>query len=199
MIRAGPPSCPISSKGTEFKSFRPPNLLLPCIAPGHAPTVSLDYASYPETAPNGDQGTLIPARRERRTVRVAPDRYASYNTLYDTLVHHGRQRHPESESSGHRGCVKRDLAQNLLTRLETHRSEILAFFDDIPILFDNNAAERALCMMKVKLKISGSFRNEEGGRIFAAIRSYVVTARQQRQSPLTVLRAALAGHPWQPI
>lgn len=138
------------------------------------------------------------AARDSGQDRVAPDRYASYNALYDTVVHHGRQRHPEPEPSGRRGRVKRDLAQNLLTRLETHRSEILAFFDDIPIPFDNNAAERALRMMKVKLKVSGSFRSEEGGRIFAAVRSYVVTARQQGQSPLAVLRTALAGHPWQP-
>lgn len=94
--------------------------------------------------------------------------------------------------------AKRDLAQNLLTRLETHRREIMAFFDDITIPFDNNAAERALRMMEVKQKVSGSFRSEQGGHIFAAIRSYVVTARQQGQSPLAVLRAALAGHPWQP-
>jgi transposase len=120
------------------------------------------------------------------------------HALYDTLVHHGRQRHPEPEPSGRRGRVKRDLAQNLLTRLETHRSEIMAFVADIIIPFDNNAAERALRMMKVKQRVSGSFRSEQGGHIFAAIRSDVVTARQHGQSPLAVLRAALAGHPWQP-
>ena len=145
-----------------------------------------------------DMHRAASAARDSGHDHVAPDRYTSYHALYDTLVHHGRQRHPEPEPSGRRGRVKRDLAQNLLTRLETHRSEILAFFDDITIPFDNNAAERALRMMKVKQKVSGSFRSEQGGHIFAAIRSYVVTARQQGQSPLAVLRAALAGHPWQP-
>ena len=138
------------------------------------------------------------AARDSGPDRVAPDRYASYHALYDTFVHHGRPRHPNPEPSGRRGHVKRDWAQNMLTRLETHRSEILAFFDDITIPFDHNAAERALRMMKVNQKGSGTFRSEQGGHIFAAIRSDGVTARPHGQTPLAVLRDALAGHPWQP-
>ncbi len=73
---------------------------------------------------------------------------SSYQAYYDLLVHQGRQRHPDPPASGRRGRVKRDLAQNLLLRLETRRPEILAFLEDLTIPFDNNAAERALRMMK---------------------------------------------------
>lgn len=37
----------------------------------------------------------------------------------------------------------------------THRKDILAFSDDIPMPFDHHAAEWALCTMKVKEKVSG--------------------------------------------
>jgi transposase len=128
-----------------------------------------------------------------------PARHRSFMGLYHALVQQGRARHPDPQSTGmKRGRVKRDLAQNLIGRLETRQTEILAFLDDFAIPFDNNAAERALRMTKVKQKVSGTFRTAEGGRTFAAIRSYVVTARQHGYSPLVVLRAALAGEAWFP-
>ena len=129
---------------------------------------------------------------------VDPARVASYQAYYDLLVHQGRQRHPDPPASGRRGRVKRDLAQNLLLRLETRRPEILAFLEDLTIPFDNNAAERALRMMKVKQKVSGAFRTAAGGKTFATIRSYVMTAIQQGQAPLTTLWSVLAGEAWIP-
>lgn len=130
--------------------------------------------------------------------QVDPARVASYQALYSALVHQGRQRHPDPPAFGRRGRAKRDLAQNLLLRLETHRSEILAFLEDLTIPFDNNAAERALRMMKVKQKVSGAFRTDTGGRTFATIRSYVMTAIQQGQAPLGTLWSVLAGQTWIP-
>lgn len=70
---------------------------------------------------------------------VAPDHDTSCHALYDTLVHHRRQHHPKP--SGRRGRAKRDWAHNLVTRLETHRREILPFFDDITIPFENKVAD----------------------------------------------------------
>ena len=42
-------------------------------------------------------------------------------------------------------------------------------------------------MMKVKMKISGSFRTLEGARIFARLRSIVLAARKQGYNILQVL------------
>ena len=42
-------------------------------------------------------------------------------------------------------------------------------------------------MMKVKMKISGGFRTQEGAQAFAALRSVIATARKQRQNILQTL------------
>ena len=55
--------------------------------------------------------------------------------------------------------------------------------------FTNNLAEQDLRMMKVRMKISGSFRTLQGAQIFARLRSVVSTARKQGFNILQVLSA----------
>jgi len=63
--------------------------------------------------------------------------------------------------------------------LREHRDEVLRFITDLRVHFDNNQAERNLCMPKLKQKVSGCFHSETRVDAFAVIRSYLSTLRKQ--------------------
>ncbi len=81
----------------------------------------------------------------------------------------GQQQPSLLKQKGRRGIVKRAKMQNLLQRFGDYKESILAFARDLTIPFSNNLAEQAVWMMKVKQKISGCFRSEQGAKNFAVI------------------------------
>ena len=62
--------------------------------------------------------------------------------------------------------------------------------------FDNNQAERDIRMFKVKQKVSGCFRTMDGARDFAAIMSYISTARKHGVSGFIAIKNAIVGKPF---
>ena len=68
----------------------------------------------------------------------------------------------------------------MLKRKDLYKEGILKFLFTTGVLFDNNLAERALRMFKVKNKISGCFRNSQSGDYFYRLRSFIDTCKKQK-------------------
>lgn len=73
----------------------------------------------------------------------------------------------------------RNKAMNLYLRFEKYRVTILRFIYDFRVPFDNNLAERELRMSKLKMKISGCFRNFRSLQYFCRIRNYISNSRKK--------------------
>jgi transposase len=86
------------------------------------------------------------------------------------------------------------LARRLLDR----RDDILRFAHDLRVPFDNNTSEQSIRMVKLRQKISGTMRAEQGAQDFVTIRSYLQTAAKQGHNALDVLTDLFEGRPWLP-
>ena len=126
-------------------------------------------------------------------------RIEDFFTRYDALLAEGARCHPRRTGPrGRRGRVKQTPAYNLIGRLRDHRQEVLRFITDLRVPFDNNQAERDIRMPKLKQKVSGCFRSEEGAHAFATIRSYLSTLRKQSVDPYQALVMTFRGNPPMP-
>ena len=132
---------------------------------------------------------------------LPPDRLAHYNQRYADIMQQGYEVNPPPEPSPtpQRGRKKQSPPRNLLDRLSRHQAETLAFMHDFRVPFDNNLAERDVRMMKVKQKISGTFRTRAGADTFCIIRSYISTARKQSLNVIQSIYDAFSGQPFMPL
>jgi transposase len=133
--------------------------------------------------------------REAGARALATDELEAFVARYWAAVRLGFAFHreaPRPAAKTGRGRGKRRPGYNLLQRLKTFQTETLRFLTDFDVPFTNNLAEQDLRMMKVKMKISGSFRTLEGAQIFARLRSVVSTARKHGFNILQILTATPA-------
>ena len=111
-------------------------------------------------------------------------------TRYSGLLTQGYENNPEPppKRKGRRGRPKRGKTLSLLDRLKNRQDEILGYFLHPGLYpYDNNQAERDVRMMKVREKISGTFRSEGHGKGFCEIRSIISSVRKQRRPMLDCL------------
>ena len=128
----------------------------------------------------------------------------AFEKRYNRLIIQGLEKNPlvvvqviEGQPKK-RGKTKQTPAHNLLVRLRDFKTGTLAFMHDFSIPFDNNLAERDIRMVKVKQKVSGGFRTQDGAKEFASIRSYISTARKNSVSIFGALQDAFSGNPFIP-
>ena len=149
---------------------------------------------------------LIDAHDAAKAVRTAggdkldKKQLASFNRRYKEIVDAGRIEN--SIPAGPLAAGKRGSPQpkpgNLLARFEAYETEIFRFANDLSVPFDNNAAERAARMAKLKQKISGTFRGATTGEAFFQTKTYTATAKKQAVSTFDAIHRAYQGNPFMP-
>jgi transposase len=98
--------------------------------------------------------------------------------------------------TGKRGKIKKTKQQNFIERLLTYKQAALRFIYDFRVPFSNNLAERDIRPIKLKDKISGTFRSFHGAECFARIRGYISTVRKNGRNVCEEIKNALCGRPY---
>jgi transposase/regulator of replication initiation timing len=121
---------------------------------------------------------------------------AAFLARYDALCADGLAANPKPEGR------KRDRLEadgyNLAAALIKLRPEATRFVTDLSVPFTNNEAERSVRMVKLHSKVSGCFQSLDGAKAFAAVRSYLDTARKHEIDALDVLAMLFGGDAWMP-
>ena len=129
---------------------------------------------------------------------LSPEQIAAYEKRYKAILEAGLQVNPmltrPPNTAKKRGRVKQSPPRNLLERLRSQKASVLGFMYDFEVPFDNNQAERDLRMMKLKQKISGTFRSSQGAKMFCRIRGYLSTLRKQSLNVIEALIGLFSGN-----
>lgn len=115
-----------------------------------------------------------------------------FDKQYDEIIKTAYEENPLPESTAKkRGRRKKSKVLNLICRLENYKASVCLFIKNLCVPFDNNQAERDLRMIKVKTKVSGCFRSEEGAQEYLTIMSYIGTAHKHGINAFTAIKDAL--------
>ena len=116
---------------------------------------------------------------------LPPDQVQAFEARYQAILDQGLAANPHvtpfTETAKNRGRPNQSPPRNLLLRLQSKQAAVLGFRQAFAVPFDNNRAERDIRMMKLKQKISGSFRSPDGAKMFCRIRGYLSTLRANRE------------------
>ena len=144
---------------------------------------------------------LLEMKREKeklilQNAECAPETVIEkYRCEFDAILEDGLSKNPVILTENKKK-QKRGTTGALVDRLILRKEQYILFFTDFSVPFDNNQAERDIRMFKVKQKVSGGFRTLDGAKDFAAIMSYVGTARKNGIPAFRAIKDALLGVPF---
>jgi len=149
---------------------------------------------------------VVKEAKEAGETELDPETIAGLERGYRSILARGYDENPPTGESAtpapdvekKRGRRKQSKALNLLDRMRDNEAGILRFMREFDVPSDNNLAERDLRMMKLRQKISGTFRSLYVLKDFCRIRSYISTARKNGLTALEALRLSFSGKPFIP-
>jgi transposase len=114
---------------------------------------------------------------------------------YRQILSQAEQEEPPPKPKVGKGRPKNTPGRNLLRRLKEYEAAVLAFalVEDVP--FTNNQAERDLRGAKIKQKVSGCFRTQQGSKVYARLQAVISTCRKQDRNVFALLRNLFAHEP----
>ena len=121
--------------------------------------------------------------------------WAAARNRYRQIVSEAELAEPPPEQKAGRGRPRSTAGRNLLRRLKEHEEAVLAFALVEGVPFTNNQAERDLRPAKVKQKVSGCFRTDQGAAVYARLQAVISTCRKQGRNVFATLRDLFARQP----
>lgn len=118
---------------------------------------------------------------------LSPSAAETERERYRQILSHAEQEEPPPEPKKWKGRPKNTPGRNLLNRLQTYEEAVLAFALVAGVPFSNNQAERDLRPAKVKQKVSGCFRTENGAKNYARLQAVISTCRKQGRNVFAIL------------
>ena len=108
---------------------------------------------------------------------------AEWEAKYEKICEHGEVEEPPPELNK-KGRPKNSKGRNLVHRLKKYQVGIMEYAFRAEIPFTNNQAERDIRCVKIKQKISNSFRSQAGASNYARIQGFVSTVKKQEMNIL---------------
>jgi transposase len=130
-----------------------------------------------------DINSVVNAHKQEGKDCLPEEKIKRHSERYDAILNSATTQIPALKPAEiipkKRGRSKQHPAKNLHDRLTNQKNETLRFMYNFRVPFTNNQAEQDVRMTKVKLKVSGCFRSQEGADRFCRIRGYISTSRKR--------------------
>lgn len=137
---------------------------------------------------------LLEMYRKSKFGKGIIEEIGNYQENYQAVLAEAEKEEPPPERVNRKGKLKRTKGRNLLERLRKHEESVLRFTVESEVPFTNNQAERDIRPTKIKQKMSGGFRSENGTQSYCRIQSFISSLRKQSRQVFQELLSAIQGN-----